>query len=198
MTGIAKQSAELEQRCLGNGGELPLPLWERVGVRGSGPSTDRNPSPGSHLRCDPTSPTRGEVGTARFTFQTARTQEGLRPSLRAKRSNPCRGAKKEWIASSLSLLAMTSRHDFAISRPDRPELCQKFPLPSSQRAQGTPGARCTRGLVCKRAQKNAHEHTGQRRQSGIPCAMGYGCFVLSPVTGLVCHRRRRIWRVRAR
>jgi hypothetical protein len=33
-------------------------------------------------------------------------------------------------------------------------------LPSDQRAQGIPGARCTRGLVCKTAQKNAHEHTG--------------------------------------
>ena len=32
-----------------NGGELPLPLWERVGVRGSGLSMERNPSPGSHL-----------------------------------------------------------------------------------------------------------------------------------------------------
>src|ERR1700694_4112829 len=29
-----------------------------------------------------------------------------------------------------------------------------------KRAQGKPGARCTRGLVCKSAQKNAHEHTG--------------------------------------
>src|SRR5260221_12783898 len=48
-------------RCLGNGGGLPLPLWERVGVRGHGLSIERNPSPGSHLRCDPTSPTRGEV-----------------------------------------------------------------------------------------------------------------------------------------
>src|SRR5882724_9515714 len=28
---------------------------------GSDPSIDLNPSPGSHLRCDPTSPTRGEV-----------------------------------------------------------------------------------------------------------------------------------------
>src|SRR5206468_5778642 len=26
-----------------NGGELPLPLWERVGVRGPGPSMHRNP-----------------------------------------------------------------------------------------------------------------------------------------------------------
>jgi hypothetical protein len=35
-----------QRRC------APSPLWERVGVRGSGLSIDRNPSPGSHLRCD--------------------------------------------------------------------------------------------------------------------------------------------------
>ena len=35
-----------------------------------------------------------------------------------------------------------------------------------------PGARCTRGLVCKVAQRNAHTSIQvQRRQSGIPCAM---------------------------
>src|SRR5674476_1531922 len=33
--------------------------------------------------------------------------------------------------------------------------------PSAQkRAQGKPGARCTRGLACKCTEKNAHEHTG--------------------------------------
>src|SRR5258707_3969389 len=37
------------QRCRNDGGELPLPLRERVGVRGSGLSIVRNPSPGSHL-----------------------------------------------------------------------------------------------------------------------------------------------------
>jgi hypothetical protein len=40
-----------------------------------------------------------------------------------------------------------------------------------QRAQGKPGARCTRGLVCKRAQKHAHEHTGPAEASGFPCAV---------------------------
>src|SRR5229473_4516576 len=29
-----------------------------------------------------------------------------------------------------------------------------------KRAQGKPGARCTRGLACKMVQKSAHEHTG--------------------------------------
>src|SRR5882757_11480127 len=32
--------------------------------------------------------------------------------------------------------------------------------PRKQRAQGRPGARCTRGLVCKIVRRNAHEHTG--------------------------------------
>jgi hypothetical protein len=30
-------------------GEPPLPLWERVGVRGYGLSMERNPSPAAHL-----------------------------------------------------------------------------------------------------------------------------------------------------
>ena len=53
-----------------------------------------------------------------------------------------------------------------------------------------PGARCTRGLVCK-LQGNAHTSKQvQRRQSDIPCAMVLTAyFVLSPVTGLFCHRR---------
>jgi hypothetical protein len=37
---------------------------------------------------------------------------------------------------------------------------------------------------------SAHEHTGQWRQSGIPCATVLTVsFVLSPVIGLSCHRR---------
>jgi hypothetical protein len=56
-----------------------------------------------------------------------------------------------------------------------------------------PDARCTRGPVCKLGKENAHEHTGQRRTSDIPCAM-----VLRLITrssrgiGLSCPRRLRI------
>ena len=35
-----------------------------------------------------------------------------------------------------------------------------LPALIEQRAQGKPGARCTRGLACKIVQKSAHEHTG--------------------------------------
>ena len=38
-----------EPQYFGDGGGPPLPLWERVGVRGYGLSIERNPSPGSHL-----------------------------------------------------------------------------------------------------------------------------------------------------
>ena len=43
-----------------------------------------------------------------------------------------------------------------------------------------PDARCTRGLVCSVDKKIAHEHTGQRRQSDIPCAMVLRLIARSP------------------
>ena len=55
-----------------------------------------------------------------------------------------------------------------------------------------PGARCTRSLACK--SKKAHEvvTTGSPEQPGIPRAMVLtASFVISPVIGLFCHRRRR-------
>ena len=58
-------------------------------------------------------------------------------------------AKEEWIASSLALLAMTWKYDFAISRRDAPESCVNI-RPENQRAWGMPGARCTRSLACSK------------------------------------------------
>ena len=56
-----------------------------------------------------------------------------------------------------------------------------------------PDARCTRGLVCNCAKESAHEHTGQRRQSDIPCAMALRLTSRSPRRiGLCCLRRLRI------
>jgi hypothetical protein len=52
---------------------------------------------------------------------------------------------------------------------------------AKQREQGMPGARCTRGLVCKVAQRKAHTSIQvQRRQSGIPCAMALRLMPCSP------------------
>ena len=48
-----------------------------------------------------------------------------------------------------------------------------------------PGARCTRGLVCKVRKESAHEHTGERRTLRHPLRNGFTAyFVLSPVSGL--------------
>ena len=56
-----------------------------------------------------------------------------------------------------------------------------------------PGARCTRGLVCNcsdRTHTSNNEYTGT---PGIPARNGFNAYVvLSPVTGLFCHRRQRI------
>src|SRR5450631_1513174 len=43
-----------------------------------------------------------------------------------------------------------------------------------------PDARCTRGPVRKGGVGCAHEHTGQRRQSDIPCAMALRLITSSP------------------
>ena len=43
-----------------------------------------------------------------------------------------------------------------------------------------PGARRTRGLVCKCVQKGAHEHTGQRRRPIFPAQWVYGLYRAFP------------------
>ena len=58
-----------------------------------------------------------------------------------------------------------------------------------QRAQGKPGARCTRSRACRigSTRVSHHRFTGT---PGLPCAMVLAAYLeLSPVTGLSCHRR---------
>ena len=62
----------------------------------------------------------------------------------------------------------TTEYGFAISRRIAPELCQKLPALSNQRAQGMPDARCTRGLVCnvhKRVRTRAYRAAENIRHS---------------------------------
>jgi hypothetical protein len=47
----------------------------------------------------------------------------------AKQSSFFRREKESWIASSLSLLAMTARYEFAFPRRDAPEVCVIFHPP---------------------------------------------------------------------
>jgi hypothetical protein len=84
-------------------------------------------------------------------------------------------------------------YDFAISRRVFARaFTNSLSSPSNQRAQGMPGARCTRGLVC---QNCAFRRTRAYRAAEAvrhPLRNGFTAyFVLSPVSGLFCHRRRR-------
>jgi hypothetical protein len=80
------------------------------------------------------------------------------------------------------------KRDSTFSRRDAPELWKKKP-PKNQRAQGKPGARCTRGRACsvESTRVSHHRFTGT---PGLPCAMVLTVsFALSRVTGLCCHPR---------
>ena len=83
----------------------------------------------------------------------------------------------------------TKRHGSVPSPRDAPELCNRFCPFENERAQGRPGARCTRGLVCDRQEKK--EHTSiqvQRRASGLPCAMALRLIRDLPGERLFCLR----------
>jgi hypothetical protein len=92
-------------------------------------------------------------------------------------------------ATTVDLL-QTQFHDLA-AYPR--EFCWKNPALLDQRAQGMPGARRARSLACKIKKHTSIVTTVTPDSPGIPCAMVLTVsFVLSPVTGLVCHRHRRI------
>ena len=56
--------------------------------------------------------------------------------------------------------------------PFRPGFTNFVPPPKTSRAQGRPGARRTRGLVCNVHQRKTHTSIQvKRKQSGLPCAM---------------------------
>jgi hypothetical protein len=77
--------------------------------------------------------------------------------------------------------AGTTKHDSAFSRQPLPEVSNFVRSLFKQRAQGRPGARRTRGLVCIDAQRNAHTSIQvRRRQSGLPCAMALRLISCSP------------------
>src|SRR3954470_5747651 len=78
---------------------------------------------------------------------------------------------------------MSIGHEFAFSRRDLPELCWTLCTSEKQRAQGRPGARCTRGLVCLLCEKCAHEHTGEAESIRPSLRNGFTAYaVISPAT----------------
>ena len=93
-------------------------------------------------------------------------------------------ARKLDCFAALAMTLRHSRHDSAISRRDASELC--VVALQNKRAQGKPGARCTRGPVC-----DCYWQKGTRayRFSGgiptFPARWVTAYTVLSPVTGFL-------------
>src|SRR5882757_4901510 len=77
-------------------------------------------------------------------------------------------------------LAMTERHAFAVSRHDAPEVCKYFRDLSKSEGAGNAGCALHPRSRAQWVEECAHEHTGQRRQSDIPCAMALRLITCSP------------------
>jgi hypothetical protein len=70
----------------------------------------------------------------------------------------------------------------------RPKLCISLPSKKNQRAQGKPGTRCTRGLMCDVHQRMLHMSIQvQRRHSDFPCAVALRLIRVRPGDRLSCH-----------
>ena len=81
-------------------------------------------------------------------------------------------------------------HGFVLPRRKTPESVKENSHPLSLRAQGMPGARCARSLVCKVKKHTSIVTTVAPRSPGIPRAMVLtASFALFPAIGLSCHRR---------
>ena len=112
-------------------------------------------------------------------------------SLRAKRSNPYRNIKARvdcFVARAPRNDAIPI-HSFAFSRRDAPELCKNLPPEGGAGNAGCPlhPQPRARSVVSTRV-----SHHGRTGTPGIPARDGVTAyFVLSPVIGLCCHRRRR-------
>jgi hypothetical protein len=91
---------------------------------------------------------------------------------------------------SRSGMTAESKRACTFSRRHAPEVFGNFAALALKRAQGKPGARCTRGLVCKvhrRKRTRAYRFSGGN--PAFPAQWFTTYFVLSSVTGLFCHRR---------
>ena len=134
--------------------------------------------------CGASSRHRRFVADSKCQTATARISK---PSLRAQRSNLSRSKNK---AGLLCRARNDGNPHLRAARSARG--CN---LPSAlikTRAQGRPGARCTRGLACKRIAKSAHEHTGSAEAVRPSLRNGFTAYnALSLVIRLSCHHRLR-------
>jgi hypothetical protein len=82
------------------------------------------------------------------------------------------------------------KHTSAFSRRVSPEVC-KNPRPKNKRAQGMPGACCTRGLVCNSAQRaRTRAYRSSRNTPAFPAQWLYGLYraLVSAKSARMCER----------
>ena len=156
-------------------GPITPDAWERVGVRGPGPSIGRNPSPGSHLsmRSDLSHKGRGNARSRvrRFDFQTAKTPNVI--ASEAKQSMARQNRRVDCFVASL--LAMTTRYESTIPRRDAPESCMSL---SPNRGRGecrVPNAPAASRAKCKK--HTSVVTTGPPDLPGIPARNGFNGFL---------------------
>jgi hypothetical protein len=104
--------------------------------------------------------------------------------------SPARGEGRP--SAPLPIRLFKQRHNSATSRHMRPSFsCTSCPLGKSEGA-GNAGRPPRPQPRVQNKKAHEHSHHGHAGSPGTPCAMVLTVsFVLSPVTGLVCHRRQR-------
>ncbi len=102
-----------------------------------------------------------------------------------------KAGKREWIASSLSLLAMTSGNDAKIRARDPAARCARVVACTLRLRRGRGEGRVLAAPMARLQTKNAGgSHHRFSQSSGLPRAMVLTVsFGLSPGTGLSCPRR---------
>jgi hypothetical protein len=134
---------------------------------------------GALAPCPPSSVVRGKVGTLALCppyGSCAAPSPSLRGAIATKQSI----APHVWRDGLLRFARNDVSHTSAFSRHDLSELCSSFRPLIEQRVQGMPGARCTRGLVCKGGKRSAHEHTGSAEALRHSLRDGFTAYTCSP------------------
>src|ERR1700730_13916882 len=112
----------------------------------------------------------------------ALAEDDATPSLRGALATKQSSFLREEEAGLLRFARNDVQIQFRVlAAPFARALLSYFLTPSYRRAEGRPGARCTRGLVCKNCAKETHTSIQvQRRPSGLPCAMVLRLIPCSP------------------
>jgi hypothetical protein len=121
---------------------------------------------------------------------SSRWVPALRSSAKSAAPRPGHQLEPPHLATRMDFriqISNSQRHTSAFPRRKMPELCE-VSLSPKQRAQGMPGAWCARSRAwCVESTRVSHH--GHTETPGIPRAMVLTAYsVLSPVTGLCCHR----------